>query len=147
MASICTYVPFPSFPSSPLFSALSEPQYQAKKAVFIFAGAELLVPGSLAVLWPTSALWASLLGTHCFGSAGESYVLLVTDKAKAKVTGINETLLKVHPMYFLSYYNLQCIVQQLFLFTCIYAAVAYWVNNNLSYRKKKKIKKNLEQDS
>lgn len=65
-------------------SALSVPQYQAKSAVFVFAEAELLVPGSLAVLWPTSALLASLLGTLRHGSAGESYVLPASDKARPK---------------------------------------------------------------
>lgn len=65
-------------------STLSVPRYQAKSSVFVVAAAELLVPGSLAVLWPTSALSASLLGTRQHRSAGESYVLPATDKARPK---------------------------------------------------------------
>lgn len=76
--------PFFSHLIPPLFSSPSVPQYQAKTAVFVLKATELLVPGSLAVLWPTSALTASLLGTRRHESAGESYMLPVTDKARPK---------------------------------------------------------------
>lgn len=81
-----------------------------------------MIPGSLAVLWPTSALSASLLGTHRYGITGESRVLLVTDKAKAKVPKIKRSGQKCQISFSLLS---SALLIKFLLFICIYAVVVY----------------------